>query len=185
MTMKKFVVLIPWVNLWTQVWFFLPLAALLLIVQPLPVFAGETLFRPSGCEFSVAFPNAPKVQSINTNQGAMQQAILEHGTSLFRAECGTRNKEDMATFQKRIRESLLHQANLAGLENPSAEVESSTIGTIGIYRGLKKVGEEFYQYTSRVYFGKRTMFQVLLMEPSRQSPTIIGNSFLNSVKRYR
>jgi hypothetical protein len=115
----------------------------------------------------------------------MQQAMLEHNASLFRAECGARNKEDMAIFQKQLQKNLLDQANLFGLENASAKVESSTIGTIGTYRGFKKVGGEVYQYTSRLYFGKSTMFQVHLMEPSRQSPTVVGNSFLNSVKRYR
>lgn len=150
-----------------------------------PVSAANVLFRPSGCEFSVTFPSTPKVQSTGTSQGTMQQAVLEHGTSLFRAECGTRSKEAITYFQKRLQKNLLDQANLFGLENPSAGVESSAIGTIGTYRGFKKVGGEIYQYMSRVYFGKHTMFQVHLMEPSRQGATVVGNNFLNSVKRHQ
>lgn len=157
--------------------------ALSLVLISAPAYAQQTVRIP-GCEYSMTFPTAPRPVSYvaDGKPGEYLVTRTEDGLPILRVECQTiidRSKLSEALIVK----SLEEQATSIGLTNVQVTIERSQLGLIGTYVGRKTAsGHEMIQM-GRLYVGKTSVLNLLVIETVRSFPSKRANAFLASVKR--
>ena len=154
-----------------------------LVLISAPAYAQQTV-RISGCEYSVTFPTAPRTVSYvaDGKPGEYLVTRTEDGLPILRVECQTivdRSRLSEALIVK----SLEEQAASIGLTNVQVTIERLQLGLIGTYVGRKTAsGHEMIQM-GRLYVGKTSVLNLLVIETVRSFPSKRADAFLASVKR--
>lgn len=131
-------------------------------------------FSPEGCEFGVAFPDQPKIQTMAAADGANYlQAELGSGLSYLRAECipATINEEQPVA-------ALKAQATSDGLSNWSVGLGSDGVAEL---RGYKDISGKTATYVVRLHHGAKSVLALMVAAPSDTYPTSITQRFIDSV----
>jgi hypothetical protein len=157
--------------------------ALSLVLISASAYAQKTIHIP-GCEYSITFPTAPRPVSYiaHGKPGEYLVTRTEDGLPTLRVECQTivdRSKLSEAL----IAESLEEQAASIGLTNVQVTIERTQLGLIGTYVGRKTAsGHEMIQM-GKLYIGKTSVLNLLVIETVRSFPSKRASAFLASVKR--
>lgn len=159
------------------------LLALLFVLDGAPALAQQEV-RMSGCEYTITFPTAPRAVPYQAGgkPGEFLVTRTEDGPSILRAECQA-IVDRSAVSEELIRKSLEEQAASIGLSNVQVTLERSPLGLVGTYVGRKTAsGHEMIQM-GRLYVGRTSVLNLLVIETVTAFPSKRANVFLWSVKR--
>jgi hypothetical protein len=157
--------------------------ALLFLFGAAPAVAQREI-RLSGCEYTITFPTTPRVVSYQAGgrPGEFLMTRTEDGPPILRAECQA-IVDRSGLSEALIVKSLEEQAASIGLTNVQVTMERSQLGLIGTYFGRKTApGQEMMQM-GRLYVGRTSVLNVLVIETVGSFPSKRANAFLWSVKR--
>jgi hypothetical protein len=159
------------------------LLALLLVAVATQASAQQEV-RIKGCEYAVTFPTPPRAVSYQAGgkPGEFFVTQTEDGPPILRAEC-QRITDRSGLSEALIVKSLEEQAASIGLSNVQVTMEHSQLGLVGTYVGRKTAsGHEMIQM-GKLYVGRTSVLNLLVIETLKAFPSKRANAFLWSVKR--
>lgn len=157
--------------------------ALLFVAIASQVLAQQEV-RIKGCEYAVTFPTPPRTVPYQAEgkPGEFFVTRTEDGPPILRAEC-QRITDRSGLSEALIVKSLEEQATSTGLSNVQITMERSELGLVGTYVGRKTAsGHEMIQM-GKLYVGKTSVLNLLVIETLKAFPSKRANAFIWSVKR--
>ncbi len=161
----------------------------LVILCPLFVFTQSQspyVFPDKSVEFIATFPATPKIETIFSGGKSAQRAKLSLGDDGFKVEVMEFDANIMANFAAYSEEQLasagLNHGRDNGLESVTVSTSKTGLGRIAKMQGYKTVYDERMTFVAHFYYGKRQVFVVYIVSPSRLYPSKATTQFLNSVK---
>jgi hypothetical protein len=142
--------------------------------------AGEKVFSPSFCEFSVVFPNGYKPKEMISETAAGIAATGRAGSTGLSAECWP--YEEQVPIQTYARE-VASQMRQRGGTVDNVSIETSKIGEQVIVTSRIKSGSDSFHIKSVSFMGSRTRLDLTIVDREIASSAQIN--FRNSVKRSR
>lgn len=152
--------------------------------------AGE-IFNPPGCEYSVEFPSTPKKYNLQQTIGDGStvplygaQLTVSGGKALVKAECGASSQEITNQFtDKNMYKYMEVLAKDTGLARSSFNVETNTLGKVGILTGKKDSSRGRLIVRIFNYIGSNSIMTVYIASLSKDFQTQEMVSFSKSIKR--
>ena len=140
--------------------------------------------RIKDCEYAVTFPTHPRAVSYQAEgkPGEFFVTRSEDGTPILRAEC-QKITDRSGLSEALIVKSLEEQAASIGLSHVQVTMERSELGLVGTYVGRKTAaGHEMIQM-GKLYVGRTSVLNLLVIETLKAFPSKRANGFVWSVKR--
>ncbi|MDX8411118.1 MAG: hypothetical protein R8K46_04475 [Mariprofundaceae bacterium] len=142
------------------------------------------VFQPEGCEFSVSFPDRPKLITEKSDHYTRQSALLDVRTSSLSAICTTFDKEGPLDFPD---ETLSlwgwSYAERNGIRLPEIEVKNTPIGKLVIIKGSGLKDNWAYIYKVHAYYGLTSRMTLIISAKTKFYPTRESKAFLRSITR--
>jgi hypothetical protein len=152
-------------------------------VQAAP--ANEPITSP-GCDFVVWFPMKTDRQADNGTQGLRAQSVYDERNPLYlRAECNP--IFDPTSVRNGLSGLLEQQAKAAGLEHPQFSIESTAVGTVGTYSGMKSLPgvSSSARYVGKVVVGVGSILHLIALDPEPAALSPQATAFFSSIETKR
>jgi len=150
------------------------------------------LWQPSGCEYSVTFPEKPKIsESLSTIDGI--QVTIQVATHT--ADKGWEQvsfvpyTRTAVTTKSEAYTNMTSYAKAFGMDHFDIQFDDSNSDDIlAIIKGTKMVktqyGDVVMSFLGQVHWGRRSVFGVLICAPADDHPTKVGMACFKSVNQH-
>lgn len=149
---------------------------------------SSNIFPQANSEFTVEFPQKPKIKNVQSEMGAVEQATyVSDDYSIFRAEYGTATTEQFSAINNATEEQLaqvgMDIGKMFGYAGVSVTSGKTNLGTYIKLRGYKIIDGGSYLIEHLMYYGKRSIMTVVTGAKATEYPTTKIYNFINSLKK--
>lgn len=143
-------------------------------------------FPKNSIEFVVTFPEAPKVETVFANGHVSKSAKLLGASVQMKVEILEFEEAIMEKFARfdevQLSSAAWNHGRDNGLESLTVATGSSGFGRYAKMQGYKTLSGERMIFEAFFYYGKRQVFVLYVVSPSRLYPTKSITKFLNSMR---
>ena len=163
------------------------LACAIAVTATSSAYAAEQLVKLNGCEFSVQLPEKPVIKKGRRPQagkatGPSIVALIRGRVPAYRVEC-----QGFSSLPPNARQFVVgdteDQAQDIGLEDFQFDVADSHLGTVMEYSGIDVQAGHRFVVTGRTILGRRSVFSLIVTEPSVLYPAEETRRVLGSIRR--
>ena len=145
-----------------------------------PFVLSASVFQPDECEYSVKFPREPTYQILTAEPyGKYVVALISDDEFFLKAECIHIGEELSTEEHKR---ALVQYAKNNGIQYPTFEQTSGSLGRISSLRGSKIIANKPFTIGVVLYYGQSSFLSIQVGALSPIYPTLEILKFISSVK---
>lgn len=143
-------------------------------------YAAPTRFSPSGCDFSVVFPEQPNITMMSAEGLTIPEAQLQINGSVLKANCLV-GPNLFASDEQLLKSTVLEYLIKNGMQNSEANVTATGFGLVAEGRGFKRIQGNWATYATKWYAAPNSVLTILGASLSAEYPTQEIADLLNSV----
>ncbi len=163
--------------------FLLRLSAIIVFIPSLFVDANAYEIVFEDCEYVATSTVKPEYLPFiaGGQESVIARIKFQGGLPLIRVECKIGQINQAELTKANVFSVLKQQADSVGLKAVQVFIEKNALGTVGTYTGRKRTGNVVLMQVGKVYFGDRSIFNVIAIEQLKNWPSKELNQFLSTI----
>jgi len=136
-----------------------------------------------GNEFAVTFPHETKGRT--SYAGNIESKIFEtkNMESMPRLRAEFISGIDGREFSRNLKTTLQNLAYMAAVTAPEISIGNESLGSVGTYSGIKMVAGHPVRVYGKVFVGRHSVINLMIVEPLENSLSYESALFIDSVRK--